>query len=302
MGGQLVWENDGLDWPHREASRFVVAGGLRWHVQQFQAAVVQAPVALLIHGTGASTHSWRGLAPLLAQPFHVVSMDLPGHAFTSPSLGAAVPSSLSLPDMARAVGNLLGVLKLTPDLIIGHSAGAAIAVRMCLDGYAAPRLVVSLNGAFLPWGGVAGQFFSPMAKLMVNVPFLPGFFSRRASDPAVLQRLIDGTGSTLDATGVALYRRLVGSPAHVAGALGMMANWDLHTLVHQLPGLKTSLGLVVGTKDRTIPPWQAKRVQGMVQPGLATLTSLDGLGHLAHEERPEMVAADILRLFSVGPD
>jgi magnesium chelatase accessory protein len=28
----LNWDIDGLDWPNRQASRFVDAGGLRWHV------------------------------------------------------------------------------------------------------------------------------------------------------------------------------------------------------------------------------------------------------------------------------
>ena len=48
----LRWERDGLDWPHRQASRFVEAAGLRWHVQQFP--VPGAPLALLLHGTGAA--------------------------------------------------------------------------------------------------------------------------------------------------------------------------------------------------------------------------------------------------------
>ena len=59
------WAVEGRDWPHREASRFVEAAGLRWHIQEFGRA--EAPTLLLLHGTGAATHSWRGLAPLLAQ-------------------------------------------------------------------------------------------------------------------------------------------------------------------------------------------------------------------------------------------
>ena len=31
---RLDWDRDGGDWPNREASRFVTAGGLRWHVQE----------------------------------------------------------------------------------------------------------------------------------------------------------------------------------------------------------------------------------------------------------------------------
>ena len=40
--------------------------------------------------------------------------------------------------VARGVAGLLRYLDLTPVLMIGHSAGAAIAIRMCLDGATAP--------------------------------------------------------------------------------------------------------------------------------------------------------------------
>jgi magnesium chelatase accessory protein len=62
----LDWAKDGADWPNREASRFVDAAGMRWHVQ----VMGQGPVLLLLHGTGASTHSWRDVMPLLRAPFH----------------------------------------------------------------------------------------------------------------------------------------------------------------------------------------------------------------------------------------
>ena len=321
MSDRLVWERDGAHWPHRHASRFVQADRLRWHVQQFGGYFPPVPlpddspalspdqstkrdplpVALLLHGTGASTHSWRGLAPLLAPHFNVLAVDLPGHAFTGMPSGGPGSAQFSLPGMARAVHALLEVLKLSPALVIGHSAGAAIGVRMCLDGFIAPQLVVGVNGAFLPLGGLAGQVFSPVAKLMAAAPFVPKLFSWRATDPAVLQKLIDSTGSTLDATGLALYGKLVSNPGHAAGALGMMANWDLPQLVRDMPQLKTPLCLVVGSNDRTIAPHQASRVLAMLTPsGKSTnsrLVTLDGLGHLAHEERPDLVADVVLAEF-----
>ncbi len=303
MSDRLVWERDGAHWPHRHASRFVQADGLRWHVQQFggQASPQQLPVALLLHGTGASTHSWRGLAPLLEPHFNVLAIDLPGHAFTGMPAGGPGSEQLSLPGMARAVHALLQTLGVTPAVVVGHSAGAAIGVRMCLDGLIAPQMVVSLNGAFLPLGGFAGQVFAPVAKLMAAAPFIPKLFSWRATDPTVLQKLIDSTGSTLDATGLALYGKLVSNPGHAAGALGMMANWDLPQLARDLPQLKTRLCLVVGSNDRTIAPQQASRVLPMLpastKPPKSMLITLEGLGHLAHEERPDWVADVVLAQF-----
>ena len=298
MSDRLLWERDGLDWPHRDASNFVQAGGLRWHVQRFGNSAGDLPVALLIHGTGASTHSWRGLAPLLTPHFSVLAMDLPGHGFTSMPAGGAGSAQMSLPGMAQAMNALLNALELKPSLVVGHSAGAAIAVRMCLDSLVSPALVASLNGAFLPLGGLAGQVFSPVAKLMAATPLVPRLFAWRAAEPAVLQKLIDGTGSRLDATGLALYGKLIRNPGHAAGALGMMANWDLSALVRDLPRLGTAIDLVVGENDRTIAPRQARRVLALLGPAArATLTTLPDLGHLAHEERPDVVAAHLCRRF-----
>ena len=247
---------------------------------------------LLIHGTGSSTHSWRGLAPLLAQHAEVIAMDLPGHAFTGMPTGGAASAQLSLPGMAAALADLLKTLDISPTLVIGHSAGAAVAVRMALDGLVRPRAILGLNAALLPLRGLAGQLFSPVAKLMASSSLVPRFFSARAADPAVLGRLLASTGSTLDAEGIALYARLVSSAGHAAGALGMMANWDLETLAHQLTRLQTPLDLVVGTQDHTVPPAQAQRVLTRLPAGLpSSLTPLAGLGHLAHEEQPERLAA-----------
>ena len=127
----LIWDRDGRDWPHREASQFVTAGGITWHVQQYG----QGPPLLLVHGTGASTHSWAWLAPLLAGRFSLVAMDLPGHGFTS-----AIPAArMSLPAISAALGDLLRTLHIAPAIAVGHSAGAAILARMALDGLIAPQ-------------------------------------------------------------------------------------------------------------------------------------------------------------------
>jgi len=301
MTQRLKWETDGLHWPLRHSSSFVEAAGLRWHVQQFEAADPHAPAALLIHGTGASTHSWRGLIPLLRPYFKVMAMDLPGHAFTDMPPGGPGSVQLSLRGMGAAISALLETLNIAPDMVIGHSAGAAIGARMCLDALIAPQLLVSINGALLPLGGLAGQVFSPAAKLMSALPFVPTLFSWQASNPTVLQKLIDSTGSTLDAEGMALYGQLVSNPGHTAGALGMMANWDLPQLADDLPQLKTRLALVVGSNDRTVSPRQATRLAALWSTSSTIkapqVSTFQGLGHLAHEERPDLVASLVLEQF-----
>ncbi|CAN5865493.1 alpha/beta fold hydrolase [soil metagenome] len=281
-GGALNWATDGRVWPNREASSFVRAAGLTWHVQQMGAG----PSILLIHGTGASTHSWRHLMPLLARDHHCVAIDLPGHGFTS-----APPSwQLSLPGMAQGIAALLDELKVVPEVVVGHSAGAAIAAQMCLrDGTYRPS-VISINGAFMPFDGLSGLLFPSMAKFMAATTLCSKLFAWRAADRRTVEQLISNTGSSLDAQGIDLYAMLVRNPVHVQSALGMMADWNLAHLSRQLPRASVALHLIAGANDRTVRPDHSRQLQARV-PG-ATFTLMRGVGHLAHEER----AGDVARL------
>ena len=281
----LSWARDGADWPNRQYSRFVEAAGLRWHVQ----IAGQGPVLLLVHGTGASTHSWRALIPMLAEHFTVVAPDLPGHAFTR----GASSRHLSLPGMAAALVGLLGALDYRPRLVVGHSAGAAVLVRMCTDRRIEPAGLISINGALLPIGGLAGRVFSPLAKILASGSALPRLFAWWASDAETVRRVIRQTGSKLDAEGLAFYTRLARDPAHTAGALGMMANWDLEPIGADLPRLPVPLVLVVGTSDGSVPPEDAAQVRRRCPS--AIVERLRGLGHLAHEEKPDEVTQLVLR-------
>lgn len=306
MATRLNWSQDGHDWPHREHSAFVVADGLRWHVQRFESRASNAttpPWMVLIHGTGASTHSWRDLIPLLTSHYSVLAMDLPGHAFTDmPSRGSRSPQ-FSLPGMAQALAALLKEVAVQPRVVVGHSAGAALAVEMAASEAVVPQHLVSLNGALLPLPGLAGAVFSPVAKLMAATPWVPRLFSRQASDPRVLDKLIESTGSRMDAQGLTLYGRLVRNPGHAAGALAMMANWDLPHAARQVSRLPIPLRLIVGLQDRTITPREAHRVWAMLPADARhAIHELPGLGHLAHEERPDLVAAVLLEgLGTEGP-
>jgi magnesium chelatase accessory protein len=277
------WDVAGLAWPHRASSRFVRAGGLRWHVQRMG----RGPVCLLVHGTAASTHSWRGLAPLLATRFSVVAPDLPGHGFTD----TPAPARLGLEGMAEALGALIAKLDVAPALVVGHSAGAAILVQACLDGGLAPQRLVSLNGALLPFGGAAGVLFAPLARLFAGLPFVPRVVSARARRPAAVRRLIASTGSVIDAEGIALYGSLLAHPGHVAAVVQMMARWNLHPLQRRLPELAVPVDLVVGERDLAVPPADARTVAARL--AHARIVRLPELGHLAHEEDPRAAAAAI---------
>jgi magnesium chelatase accessory protein len=280
MSYRLDLERDGHDWPHRGQSRLVKAGGLTWHVQRLG----QGPTLLLVHGTGAATHSFAALMDRLRDHFDIIAMDLPGHGFTAPTGSRG----MSLDGMAEGIDALLTALEARPALAVGHSAGAAILIRMAARGMIQPASIVSLNGALVPFKGWAGQVFQPMARMFSMLPIMPMIFAWRASNPAFVGEILSQTGSKIDAATAERYSRLARSTGHAQAAFDMMANWDLPSLQPDIETLDVPLVLVGTQRDRMVPADDAY-LTARKNPR-ARAIRLEGVGHLAHEEAPDRVA------------
>lgn len=276
----MRWPEDSAGWPHTEHSRIVPNAPHRWHVQEMG----QGPTVILIHGAGGATHSWQHLMPLLARDFHVVALDLPGHGFTRS--GARRRSGLTT--MAEDMALLIAAQGWSPAAFVGHSAGGAIALELGLRLGAADLRIVTLNGALSNFDGVAGWLFPRLAKLLAMTPFTADVFAAAASSTGNVTRLIEGTGSQLPPGDIALYRRLVADRAHVDGTLAMMSQWSLAGLTPRLGEVPCPVLMLTGAKDRAVPPDVSESAAAKMP--RAHAETMEGLGHLMHEEAPEAVA------------
>ncbi|MEM8754477.1 MAG: alpha/beta fold hydrolase BchO, partial [Pseudomonadota bacterium] len=216
----------------------------------------------------------------------VLAVDLPGHGFTR--LGARLRSGLNA--MAADLAALLKAEGFAPDLIAGHSAGAALAFRLALDGAAPRHGVVAINPALDDFPGLAGWLFPMMAKMLALNPLTAVAFSGLSSGSGA-RKLIEGTGSRIDEAGMAQYRALIGDRAHVDGALQMMSQWSLRRLRREVPRLEVPARFIVAERDATVPPRVGEEAAALI-PG-ATVDRWADLGHLAHEEAPGRFAAAI---------
>ena len=281
----MQWANYRSTWPHAQHSQFIQAGGIQWHVQ----IMGLGPVLLLLHGTGSGSFSWRGLMPLLSAHFQVIAPDLPGHAFTS----RGPEGSLSMQGMSEGLRALLLQLNVTPSIIGGHSAGAAIAANMLLQQRALSQTqLIGFNPAWLPLPGLPSLIFRPAAKLAAINPVSAWATAKLASKPAMIEKSIVQTGSHLDAEGLALYQSVFSHSGHVHSVLNMMAAWQLDTLSKSLPQLQNKVSILVGMQDQTVPPSMAHAACKLMPQ--ARVFEQHGLGHLAHEEDPAGTAQLIL--------
>lgn len=268
------------------AEQMVLSGELNWHVR----TVGKGPLCLLIHGTGASVHTWDNLVPLLAPHFTLVMMDLPGHAKTKTPLHV----SLTLPAMAQALFRFVTQEKLHADLMIGHSAGAAIMLECCLQHPECAQRLISINGAVIPLQGLAGYLFSPLARVSANSRWMANFFAFRAGNDRNIKKLLDSTGSSVDATSFRHYAELFSDTNHVSGVLRMMANWRLETLNARLNQVQHPVQLIAASDDKTIPLRDTYKLQQLLPADKVSVHVLQAGGHLLHEQDPASVARIIL--------
>ncbi|MFK7830911.1 MAG: alpha/beta fold hydrolase BchO [Congregibacter sp.] len=271
------------DWPRKADSEFLQTADMLWHVQRSGAG----PRLLLLHGTGASSHTWAPVSALLESRYEILAPDLPGQGFTQ----LASPQHCSLNGMSRALGVLLSQLSYQPDIIVGHSAGAAVAASLCLRGSCNPAAVVGINAAMLPFGRVAAPIFSRAARVLAALPVFPQVVALHAITRKPIERMLRQTGSESSEEMLRCYRTLMGKPRHVAGTLRMMANWDLPQLERNLARLEPALHLLTCSNDTVVSPEQGAELARRLPQ--ATLSRAEGLGHLGHEEAPEWFAQQI---------
>lgn len=270
-------------------SRFVLCKPHHWHIQELGAG----PPLLLLHGAGGSTHCWQHLIPHLAKAHRVVAIDLPGQGFTR--LGAQQRCGLDA--MADDIVKLCAILDLRPEAIIGHSAGVAIALRLA-ELTPVPQ-VIGINAALDTFQGFAGILFPVLAKAIAATPLAASLFSASASQGNKVARIIEGTGSNLSASDLALYRKLVSSRTHVHATLQMMAQWRLEPLLERL-GQNTTRTLLIATSgDKAVPPETSRKASARMPN--ATCTILPDLGHLAQEEDSRALAPLILSALTPPP-
>ena len=263
-------------WPNATSSRFVDAAGLHWHVQ----IAGTGPSIVLLHGSGAATHSWRDVLPTLAQRFTVCAMDLPGHGFTTRPDAAG----LSLAGMSASICELLRVLDVTPHAIAGHSAGGAIALWLATEW--PETTIVGINAALAPPSALM-SLLTPGVDLLSRAG-LTGFLTAKlAESDFVFDSFLKSTGSVISQEQLALYRTFATSTEHAGAVMSMFGGWDLSALARRLPAVKNAVTLIVGLRDEWVPASDTARMAATL-PNVR-LVEIPNAGHLAHEEMPARV-------------
>ena len=272
-------------WPNSQYSEYVETTLHKWHIQRLGKS--GGKKILFIHGTGSSCHTWSNTVKYLLDEFEVLLVDLPGHGFSR----IPAPNQSSLQSVFNGLMELVKIIRFEPYLIVGHSAGAAIAVLLS-EKIKAKDGVICINAAFGEFPGIAGVMFPIFAKIIAVIPFSSDVLAGLSRNKERTEKLIVNTGSKITKERVSHYKVLFSKPNHVKGTLKLMAEWDLSEFLNNLKNCNSYVKFLVGNLDKTVPISISKKWSQILPK--TKYHEILGAGHLVHEEKPYEVSQIIL--------
>ncbi len=141
------------------SSSFISIDGINVHYRD----VGKGEAILLIHGTGASLHTWEKWIDILSPGYRVISFDLPGFGLTGPDPN----HNYQISRYTAILDSLMVKLKVDSFHIAGNSLGGLVAWRYTSQF---PQKILTLNlidAAGLPQPGKKPPFIFQLAKLPV---------------------------------------------------------------------------------------------------------------------------------------
>ncbi len=247
------------------------------------------PPLVLLHGFAASTFTWRAVLGPLARRHRVVAFDRPGFGFSDrPDPSHALDRFWYRPEGAvTATFGVIDALGLDRPVLVGSSAGGAVAVGTALARPSGVRALVLVDAAVLsgdgPPPGVAAVARLPAARRWMPWLLRAGA-SRAASRPGALavRAWHDPAGITPEiAEGYLAPLRV---PGWDRALWGMTREVGRSRLDERLGELALPTLVVTGDDDRVVPAERSRRLAAAI-PG-AELAVIEAAGHLPHEERP----------------
>ena len=272
-------------WPFSKYSEYVETSLHAWHIQRLGKS--GGKKILFIHGTGSSCHTWSNTVEYLLDEFEVLLVDLPGHGFSK----LPAPNESSLQSVVAGSLELIEKISFVPDLIVGHSAGAAIAVLLA-EQIDTKNGTICINAAFGEFPGIAGVMFPIFAKIITVVPYSSDILASLSRNNERTEKLIANTGSKITNDRLDYYKILFSKPDHVKGTLKLMAEWDLSEFLNHLKNSDANINFLVGTLDKTVPISISKKWSQILTK--SNYKEIQGAGHLVHEEMPYEVSQSIL--------
>lgn len=250
------------------------------------------PPVLLIHGAASNSSDMQiSLVPALSHAYRVISYDRPG---LGRSRGRPYGAG-RLAGQAEAAARVIAAMLDDRPVVVGHSFGGAVALRLALDYPDKVRGLVLIGAPSHQWpGNIAWYNYASTAPLIGSV------FNRALIPLAGGRAARSGAGSAFgpqvappgyyDRADVGLLLRPAAFRANSDDLVGLKAE-----IIEQAPryeDMDMPVAILHGEADDTVhADLHAERMAEDI-PG-SRLTLLPGMGHMLHHFRPRLVVENI---------
>lgn len=246
-----------------------------WRLHLRESGPKDAPAVVLIHGFGASLHTWEPWAQALSADFRVIRFDLPGSGLSEPDPAGDYSDARSLA-LLTAILDQLGINRAH---LVGHSIGGRIAwtfaarhpgrisrlVLIAPDGFASPGFEYGKPAAVPALLGVM-RYVLPKPLLRMNLA--PAY-----ANPEVLTDEL-----------TTRYHDLMRAPGARDALLARLQQTVLLDPVPLLKSIQAPTLLVWGERDEMIP--FANSAEYLTAVPDIRRVAVPGVGHLPQEEAP----------------
>ena len=228
---------------------------------------------LLIHGWGSSIKPW---SPILKgfEGYRVIALDLPGCGESD-----ALKTDWGIDDYCNFILKFINSLKIENPIMVGHSHGGRICIKMVAEGKLNPPKLILFGSAGIPAKKTLKKririYSFKLIKNILTLPVIKNYSS------GLLQKAREYFGS-------ADYKN---APEVMRKTMVRVIGVDLRDIMHKI-GCPTLL--IWGDKDTETPLSNAKFMEKTIKD--CGLCVIEGGSHFAFVEQPFRVIA-ILKAF-----
>ncbi len=235
------------------------------------------PVVLL-HGWGSSLDAFAGIEGVVSKKYKVISFDFPGFGQSD-----MPKKSWCVEDYALLTLRFLDFCGVSDPILVGHSFGGRVIMKLCGTGRVQPKKIIFLDAAGVkPKKSFKSKCRTAAFKTVKK--FLSFPLWKKPCEP-LLQKARAHFGS-------ADYNS---APPVMRETLVKVVNEDLTDI---LGGITASTLLIYGENDTATPVSDARIIESKIKD--AGLCIIKGAGHWAFVEKPGEVIAIIKSFLEIN--
>ncbi|MDJ0760587.1 MAG: alpha/beta hydrolase [Woeseiaceae bacterium] len=258
-------------------STFVELQGMNVHLRDEGPRDDPLPIVLL-HGTGASLHTWDGWVEVLSQERRVIRFDLPGFGLTGPN----ADGDYGVNRYTEFVAAMLDSIGVEKTVLGGNSLGGNIAWATAVRYPERVDKLVLLNATGYDFKPESVPIGFTLARIPVVRNMIRNVMPRDAVRSSI--ESVYGDPSRVTPELVDLYFDISTREGNRTALMQRLEQLEGGGMAHLIKEVSQPTLILWGRKDRLVPVINAERFDADIDG--SELVVWDDLGHVPHEEDP----------------